>query len=257
MKNFAFTLAEVLITIGIIGVVAAITIPGLITECQKMVIKNQFKEQYSTFQQAIKTVEFNFDYTPNCYYWKKNPYGSNSCVEYSADGNCKKYQLSNGGDLPSDYNGRMGECSAVKEEMKKILKVAQICTNKAYEKGCIPKYKGIDTVKKENDTNNTLTDLDIAKSTSGCQAWRETNILNSREAWVLMDGTIILFYSGFQLFAIDVNGKRGPNKWGYDLFPLQSKSNGDPIELVGGGCEVTEKGGVSASVMIKNLFNKK
>lgn len=35
MKKAAFTLAEVLITIGIIVVVAAITIPGLVTSYQK------------------------------------------------------------------------------------------------------------------------------------------------------------------------------------------------------------------------------
>lgn len=36
LKNTkAFTLAEVLITLGIIGVVAALTIPGLITNFQK------------------------------------------------------------------------------------------------------------------------------------------------------------------------------------------------------------------------------
>ena len=32
MKNSAFTMAEVLITLGIIGIVAAMTIPGLIKE---------------------------------------------------------------------------------------------------------------------------------------------------------------------------------------------------------------------------------
>ena len=35
LKNRAFTLAEVLITLGIIGVVAAMTIPTLITYTQK------------------------------------------------------------------------------------------------------------------------------------------------------------------------------------------------------------------------------
>lgn len=34
-KNLGFTLAEVLITLGIIGVVAAMTIPMLITNYQK------------------------------------------------------------------------------------------------------------------------------------------------------------------------------------------------------------------------------
>ncbi len=51
-KN-AFTLAEVLITLGIIGVVAAITIPTLINNYKKMHYVNKFKHTYSLLQQAI------------------------------------------------------------------------------------------------------------------------------------------------------------------------------------------------------------
>lgn len=43
----AFTLAEVLITLGIIGVVAAITIPGLITKYQKLATVVKLKKVYS------------------------------------------------------------------------------------------------------------------------------------------------------------------------------------------------------------------
>ena len=46
-KEFAFTLAEVLITIGIIGIVAAMTIPTLISKNQKRVIEAKLKEDYS------------------------------------------------------------------------------------------------------------------------------------------------------------------------------------------------------------------
>lgn len=38
-KKKAFTLAEVLITLGIIGVVAAITIPMLMTKYHKLLLK--------------------------------------------------------------------------------------------------------------------------------------------------------------------------------------------------------------------------
>lgn len=43
----AFTLAEVLITIGVIGVVAAITIPSLVTSYQKRMTVNRLKGSYS------------------------------------------------------------------------------------------------------------------------------------------------------------------------------------------------------------------
>ena len=38
--KFGFTLAEVLITLGIIGVVAALTLPSLVTNYQKQVTVN-------------------------------------------------------------------------------------------------------------------------------------------------------------------------------------------------------------------------
>ncbi len=53
----AFTLAEVLITLGIIGVVAAMTLPALIQNYQKMVVENQLKVSYSLISNAIKMAE--------------------------------------------------------------------------------------------------------------------------------------------------------------------------------------------------------
>ncbi len=38
MRRFGFTLAEVLTTLGIIGIVAAMTIPNLINKNQKRII---------------------------------------------------------------------------------------------------------------------------------------------------------------------------------------------------------------------------
>ena len=53
-KCLGFTLAEVLITLGIIGVVAAMTIPVLMSNYQKKQVAAQLKESYSIMQQAIK-----------------------------------------------------------------------------------------------------------------------------------------------------------------------------------------------------------
>jgi len=49
----AFTLAEVLITLGIIGVIAAMTMPSLITGMNKKVIEARLKEDYSILQQVM------------------------------------------------------------------------------------------------------------------------------------------------------------------------------------------------------------
>jgi len=52
MKRLGFTLAEVLITLGIIGVVAAMTIPTLITNYQKRATVAKLKRAYSVIKQA-------------------------------------------------------------------------------------------------------------------------------------------------------------------------------------------------------------
>jgi len=52
MKNKnAFTLAEVLVTLAIIGVVAALTIPSLVTRVQDIQYKTAWKKNYSLLNQ--------------------------------------------------------------------------------------------------------------------------------------------------------------------------------------------------------------
>lgn len=52
MKN-GFTLAEVLITLGIIGIVAAMTITTLITNYQKKTTATRVKKAYAELLQAL------------------------------------------------------------------------------------------------------------------------------------------------------------------------------------------------------------
>ena len=53
----AFTLAEVLITLGIIGIVAAMTLPSLINNYQKVVAVAKLQKSYSVLIQAIRKAE--------------------------------------------------------------------------------------------------------------------------------------------------------------------------------------------------------
>lgn len=55
-SKIAFTLAEVLITVGIIGVVAAMTIPSLIQSYKEKATVTAVKQSYSIFAQALKMV---------------------------------------------------------------------------------------------------------------------------------------------------------------------------------------------------------
>ncbi len=95
-KKFAFTLAEVLVTLGIIGVVAAMTIPNLISTYRKKQIEIQSKVTYSTIQQALRFADYDD-------------------VGYSdvADGNNQE--------MINWFNNFLGQ----------HLKVEQLCVNKA------------------------------------------------------------------------------------------------------------------------------
>ena len=59
-KKSAFTLAEVLITLGIIGVVAALTLPSVITNYQKKQTATQLKVAYQTISEAINRAKLDY-----------------------------------------------------------------------------------------------------------------------------------------------------------------------------------------------------
>lgn len=56
IKKLAFTLAEVLITLGIIGVIAAITIPALLNNYQDTQYKSAWKKSYATMSSIYASI---------------------------------------------------------------------------------------------------------------------------------------------------------------------------------------------------------
>lgn len=79
-KKYGFTLAEVLITLGIIGVVAALTIPSLMANYRKSVVANKLKETYSILKQAER-LAMNDDNGPDAWNFKDDGAYSNSIIE--------------------------------------------------------------------------------------------------------------------------------------------------------------------------------
>lgn len=58
LRKVGFTLAEALITLGIIGIVAALTLPVLIQNYKKQEVSVKLKKFYSTMMQAYNYAEF-------------------------------------------------------------------------------------------------------------------------------------------------------------------------------------------------------
>ena len=77
-KLKGFTLAEVLITLGIIGVVAAMTLPTVINNYKKQVAVNKLKKFYSVMTQAIKLEEAQ---NGAIEYWMTDCPDKNGCFE--------------------------------------------------------------------------------------------------------------------------------------------------------------------------------
>ena len=68
-KNLAFTLAEVLITLGIIGVISALTLPSLIHKYRIKALETQFKKTSSTIEQAVRATAI--EYSMEDYFYPK------------------------------------------------------------------------------------------------------------------------------------------------------------------------------------------
>ena len=229
-RRAAFTLAEVLITLGIIGVVAAMTIPTLISNYQEKVLENHFKKSYAMLNQALLSAQSQFGYLPRCYY----EYGAtNSAISQ--------------------------DCSELTEKFLAALKVTKKCDSNSFEQGCIPEYRGVDDILKEQHKDDEDYDEDYWQdyATYNCGGFNTSTIRNRNKSYVLSDGTIIFFYNnaGCKIIGLDINGKKGPNKWGYDLFSLIIRSDGNRFRYEGDVCISSEEGGRSFKQMYADVFH--
>jgi prepilin-type N-terminal cleavage/methylation domain-containing protein len=218
-----FTLAEVLITLGIIGVVAALTIPALVAGYQEKALRTQFQKAFSVVQQLYQKTVFDVG-------------GSTGCA-YRADGS---------------------GCAEFREALEENLKIVKKCYGKAFADGCIPEYKGIEKVTVENTSNLSAQEQQDAVNYTlyHCGNFSTNAIKNSSYAYVLADGVIILDYLDWPYyFAIDVNGMKGPNRWGYDLFAFAFYNDKEKYFLnAEDSCMPVESGGKSSVKMLNEIY---
>lgn len=83
MKKFnAMTLAETLITLGIIGVIAAIFIPPMINRTQKAELQTQLKKSYSTLMNATNQLKYDSGFNS---FLAEYPMGTESRQKFMKD----------------------------------------------------------------------------------------------------------------------------------------------------------------------------
>lgn len=252
-KKSAFTLAEVLITLGIIGVVAAMTLPSLIKNHEQRVLKTQFLKAHSVLSQALLKTTADFGTVPACHIWEKRPYPAQKCIRWSADGKyCTGWAMADDGPYPPDWNGPSDDCTEFYKVFYKNLKVIKTCANTERE-GCTAHYKGQDTILKGD--NDTLTDQDLSDQTAGDSTLRETNF-NRQASVVLADGLTIIGPNSMHPF-LDINGRKGPNKWGYDLYRINRSGSPKKGLFIGSQSHPVEKGGKTWQAMHESCYKKK
>lgn len=215
----AFTLAEVLLTLGIIGIVAAITIPTLTKAYQRKVLEVQAKKSYSLLNQALQmTIEDN-----------------------GAEYKCFTTNNRNETESSSDYS--YSECHIFWSDYFKHLKVVG-------EK---------ETGKKVVLYKSKAEVLSAGGSVSNNSCSFSFGYNGQFTKYYLNDGQVIYLNpqrtSALALFAIlDINGETGPNKWGYDVFYITpSKRKNGSIRMYESECYIKEKDGKYLSEII---FNK-
>ncbi len=219
-KEKGFTLAEVLITLAIIGVVAALSIPSVVRNYRDVQYKTAYKKAYAMLSQSLNAAKAEVGGNPVCY-----------------------YPNTGGGAIYTD-------CDELLSELEKNWKFIKRCTNNGYANGCLPEYKGTDEVCAENNPNWTPEEVE-ANMYGSAIGFRTSNNIKALRSYVFADGTIMMFNSGNRptIVAVDINGKKPPNKWGHDLFRfiLRGSLNGDTRYIHYEG--QYEKGGKSDSQM--------
>lgn len=262
-----FTLAEVLITLGIIGIVAAMTLPVLTKKYQEVVLRNQFKKGYSMLSQAVIKAQSDWGGMPSCY---RRTYSlvPTKCSNYNSLGVCTSSTQLDGSPVPKNQTGEVDDCPQFWPLVRKQIKIIKTCDKNSLQKGCIPQYKGRDEIAQESQSAKPGDDDymdDYGKQMiAGCAIWTKSQLDNTTASYVLADGSIIISaYNGDKgtSFAYDVNGKKGPNKWGYDIFVMAIRNNARTGQasisqlIVGAGdCMTAESGGKLTADMIKSLY---
>ncbi len=220
-KNLAFTLAEVLITLGIIGIVAAMTLPALTAKYQQHVLYSQFKKSYTNFQTAINSVNSENGVAYECYAF-----------------------MSNG------WNTSVTECEEFWTKVLSKYKILKECgfhnRSACTREDILPTYKTKAEVLAAGGSTNEAYPACIFP-------------IGEQTGYYLSDGSLLYVYNypnynGNSItFGLDVNGKKGPNKWGYDFFFLTLYRKNIKSMTVGltGICELIEKGGHTAEEMMQ------
>ena len=185
-KRVAFTLAEVLITLGIIGVVAALTIPNVIQHYKKQEVVARLKSAESIFSQMLY-------------------------FSVAENGDPQNWDL-------AEHEGASSQTTTGKEIATRVTEKYFLPYLKA------KKYYGYTSLENTGYPVYHRADGSLQKWNLDEKDWWACIIELSNGMTVFLspdntgtDENGIYRYMGFLLY-IDINGRKGSNVWGRDMF---------------------------------------
>lgn len=215
MYTKAFTMAEVLITLGIIGIVAAMTMPSLINNKRNKALETAFKKNYSVIQQALNM-----------------------------------YQAQNGERLTKDTIQR----GYLKPTIVKYFNVLIDCgrgsesSESALEKTCIPNYENNGNTDKNSTTYKTFnghTNIRLGEFDDGQFVLTDGSLILLEDAFA-RNLFISVDVNGYT---------QNPNRLGQDLFMFQIDEKGYLLPMGAKGTKYYDENDAYCSKTSTNNMN--
>ena len=193
LKKYAFTLAEILITLTILGIIAIITVPNIIKTYEDIVQIAQVKRAYSLIDNALQQM-IAIEGPLNTWKWP--------------------------GTENSGYNSE--NIDLFGKKLAQYLNAEKYCGTKL-NSGCFS-YLGEDgkdqknTVFKTLSGNNNGKYIDNNSSTAGKMKLRNNMRVRIERIHGCSKQDPLSCSNSYGDILVDINGQKKPNRYGYDVF---------------------------------------
>lgn len=187
-KSNAFTLAEVLITLGIVSIISAFTIPTLINKYQKKVLKVRLNKAYSVISNVHNKLHLEYDSVYNTFVT----------------------------DSPT-IELRRKHFNAFFDELQSPEKCGSLRNIESSK--CFDATKG-----NLRQIYRTLNNKSVLNTSNMLQE----NAIIDRSGIIYFVGNIVASQWN-NSYTVDINGQKGPNKAGYDVFIFFFYQNSDKL----------------------------
>ena len=200
MKN-AFTLAEVLITLGVIGVVASMTMPTLINNHQEKTLITQNKVAYSTVLQALQRVQAEHEFFMDSVFTPGNSH------------------LQTAKAFAKYFKGARCTGNAKPYNVKPMYPLEDPDTGKHFKQGM-----GVNRIELPNGVFLNVLQYDCQERVEQVVSYEQDGSVERDD-----DGNPVMIEHRYNICAqiqVDVNGMKKPNQTGRDVFAFDVTQNG-------------------------------